>query len=162
MCVYKYRAKKNTGNIIESIIYADSPEEARKKILEMGYSPEEVDPITMPDRRVYERLDAQLLLRYSIFKRGKPAAAGQKQGLTRNISAGGVLLHCAERLPAGAIIDLCVEVPAEENIRCLTRIIRTEPVPLSENMYESAGSFLDLSLTERARLNRYILVSKRM
>jgi len=114
------------------------------------------------DRRVFERLAENVYVRYKIFKtqaRSSASAAGYEPelvGLSKNISAGGILFSAAENLPKATILDLLIELPDEAAVQCLARVVRcSERVANKE--YEVAVCFLDLPNADRSRLNRYVL-----
>lgn len=162
MGVYKYQATKSTtGVTIESIIYADHPEEAFEKIMEMGYVPEKIEEISAPDRRVNERLEIGLKVIYSRFKPGQVEAI-IREGSTSNISSGGMLFRADRSYDSGTILDLELELPEGiDNIKCLARIIRCDQIGQEERKYNIAVCFLDLPNSERSRINEYINQQKR-
>ncbi|MFH1093895.1 MAG: ATPase, T2SS/T4P/T4SS family [Candidatus Omnitrophota bacterium] len=112
------------------------------------------------DRRIYGRKDDRIYIRFKIFKAGK-AAPGvdfepEMVGVTKNISAGGLLFNISEYFTPGKIIEMKLELPDDErNIECLAKIIRCQEV-LANKDYEIAVCFLDLPNSERRRLSRYI------
>jgi len=112
------------------------------------------------DRRIYERLENNIYVRFKIFKPKSEQSADTFEpelvGVTKNISAGGLLFSVSEYFPAGKIIDLKLELPDEEkNIECLAKIIRCNEVVQNKD-YELAVCFLDLPNSERRRLSHYI------
>ncbi len=162
MGVYKYQAtKSSTGVTIESIIYADTTEEAFKKIIEMGYSPEKIEEINSPDRRVNERLEIGLKMIYSRFKPGQTNTR-TREGFTNNISSGGMLFLSEISLDRGQILAIELLLPDDiENIKCLCRVIRSGQINQQENKFNIAVCFLDLPNSERSRINDYITQQKR-
>ncbi|MFH1062058.1 MAG: PilZ domain-containing protein [Candidatus Omnitrophota bacterium] len=162
MGVYKYKATKSTtGGTIESIIYADSAEEAFEKIMEMGYAPEKIEEINAPDRRVNERLEIGLKIIYSRFKPGQEPRK-TREGSTSNLSSGGLLFKAEQSYDKGTILDLELELPEGiENIKCLARVIRCDKIGQEERQYNVAACFLDLPNSERSRINDYINQQKR-
>ncbi|MCM8813477.1 MAG: Flp pilus assembly complex ATPase component TadA [Candidatus Omnitrophica bacterium] len=116
------------------------------------------------DRRIFERLDDGLFVRFKIVRTKRlPAAEAQADfepeyaGLSRNISAGGLLFTTTENLSMGGIIDMAIEMPdGEKPIQCLGRVVRSTAV-VAEKGYDTAICFLDLPNAERARINRYVL-----
>ncbi len=165
MGAYRYEAKKETGEIIESIIYASSQEEAMEKIKDMGYLPVKIGDMLSPDsvseKRIYVRLDNRVYVRYKMFKLKTKSADDidyepEVAVITKNMSAGGLLLRTSESLALGTIIDLSLELPEENPVQCLARVVRIEEIVLDRD-YEIAVCFLDLPNLERARLNRYVL-----
>ncbi|MBU1044990.1 MAG: PilZ domain-containing protein [Candidatus Omnitrophica bacterium] len=162
MGVYKYQATKNiSGVTIESIIYADTIEEAFEKIVEMGYSPEKIEEINAPDRRVNERLEIGLKFVYSRFKTGQ-AKGRTREAFTQNISSGGMLFQSEISFDIGTILDVELYLPEGlDDIKCLCRVIRSDQINQQANQYNIAACFLDLPNSERSRINDYITQQKR-
>lgn len=160
--VYKYLATKNsTGKTIESIIYADTPEDAFEKIMEMGYAPEKIEEITTPDRRINERLSVALKVVYSLFKPGQ-SEPKLREGATYNISSGGMLFKAEKPYLRGKILEFSLKIPeGPEDIKCLAKVIRCDQAAEKEREYSIAVCFLDLPNTERTRINDYITQQKR-
>jgi type II secretory ATPase GspE/PulE/Tfp pilus assembly ATPase PilB-like protein len=113
------------------------------------------------DQRVHERVEDQLYVHYKLFKTSIKDSENIEYepeliGLTKNISAGGLLLNSSEQIAKGTILDVNMEMPDDErNIECLARVIRCTEVVAKKN-YEIAICFLDLTNSERSRLSRYI------
>lgn len=164
MVAYRYRAQKKSGEVIESVVYASSKEEAVEKIKETGCAQIEIGDIVSSetdDHRVYGRLNNSVYVHYKIFKKAK---ARKKEdidyepeiaGITKNMSAGGLLFNTSENLNIGTIIDLTLELKEEMPIQCLAKVVRIKEI-VSNKEYDTAVYFLDLPNSERARLNRYI------
>jgi len=156
MSAYRYQARKSSGNIVESILYASTEEQATRKIKELGYEPIKIEKINAPDRRVYERREISFTVRYAVFKPGRPLPENRMVAKTTNISAGGLLLNSENSLPMGTTIDLIIELPDAESIQCLGRVIRCKKQN-EEGYYRIAVFYLDISHDDRARLDSYIL-----
>ncbi|MDD5583897.1 MAG: ATPase, T2SS/T4P/T4SS family [Candidatus Omnitrophica bacterium] len=113
------------------------------------------------DKRVYSRLNSKVNVRYNIVKsEGDAAHKGlvlDRFSLTKNISAGGVLFIADEKISIGSIIELHLELPDgnEKPIGCLARVMRIEEME-PERTYAIAVCFLDMTGTERSRLNKFI------
>jgi len=112
------------------------------------------------DRRIYGRKDDRVYIRFKLFKATKGAAGVKFEpemvGVTKNISAGGLLFNISEYFAPGKIIEMKLELPDDaRNIECLAKIIRCEEI-LANKDYEIAVCFLDLPNVERRRLSRYI------
>ncbi|MCP4650256.1 MAG: Flp pilus assembly complex ATPase component [PVC group bacterium] len=118
----------------------------------------EIDSIDPADRRVFERLDNRVYVRYTFFKTGQKNAGYEPEqvAVTKNISAGGLLFDTSESLAVGEMVDLTLELPDETSVQCLARVIRVEEIVPNKN-YEIAVCFLDLPNVERSRLNRFVL-----
>jgi len=162
MGAYKYQATNTiTGITIESIIYANTNEEAFEKIMEMGYSPEKIEEINSPDRRVNERLEIGLKVIYSRFKPGQTNSR-VREGFTNNISSGGMLFQSEISFEQGKILDIELTFPEGfASIKCLGRVIRSDQINQQENKFNIAVCFLDLPNSERSRINDYITQQKR-
>jgi type II secretory ATPase GspE/PulE/Tfp pilus assembly ATPase PilB-like protein len=117
--------------------------------------------VKQTDQRIHERIDDQLYVNFKLFKTkvkdsGEIEYEPEMVGVTKNISAGGVLLNSAEDISKGIILDVNIEMPNnEKKIECLARVIRCTEIIPNKN-YEIAICFLDLASSERSRLNRYI------
>ena len=113
-----------------------------------------------PARRVYRRLDKQVKVRYKVFeienqliKRNDCAEAATD---TKNISAGGMLFVALNRLDAGSMLELKIELPNnQELIECLARVVRVEELKEGEE-YDIAVCFLDLTSADRIRLDKFV------
>ncbi|MFH1459968.1 MAG: PilZ domain-containing protein [Candidatus Omnitrophota bacterium] len=160
MKVFKYLAKKNIGTVIESIVYAESHEEATEKIKDMGYKPEKIEALAIADKRIYERLDIELKVLYSVFKPGKAKTQPQFSGTTKNISAGGLFFKTTKELLPGAVIDIILILPKNYGtFQCLAKIVRVNSK--TDDLYEAAVSFLDLPQDDCLKINKFVIKSNR-
>ncbi|MFH2137142.1 MAG: ATPase, T2SS/T4P/T4SS family [Candidatus Omnitrophota bacterium] len=152
--------KSVSKKISEKKTSASEIMEIAKETLQKHIAPKKKE-FNPADRRVYERLDNRVYVRYTIFKAEKKKnVEGEYEAVqvavTSNISAGGLLFNAVENLAIGLIIDLTLELPDEGPVQCLSRVVRVEErVPNKD--YEIAICFLDLPSSERARLNRFVL-----
>ncbi len=112
------------------------------------------------DRRVFERLDAQVNIRYKIVKSSALNKETHKKQaeftVAKNISAGGLRFVTKESLPLGTILELKIELPEDKHIECLARVVREEEIE-NERLYEMAVCFLDLSASNRTRLDKFVI-----
>ena len=156
MQAYKYFAKRQiNGKPIEAVVYANTAEEALKKIKEMGYSPEGLEKLNMPDRRVYARYDMKLPVWFNRFKPGVESEF-DIQGETVNISAGGLLFKTDRSFQPGMTIELMLELSeTDEDIQCLARVIRCG-LNEEEKSCTIAVCFLDLTHPEQNRLSEFL------
>jgi len=162
---YKYSARKGPGDYIESIVYAESKEQAMEKIVQLGYSQvsigELVPPSSQADKRVYVRVDSKVSIKYKTFK-GKIQEPDEDEfepellATTKNISAGGLLFYANDPLGQGEVIKLTLQLPDQNPIECLAKVVRSNKV-FAKSGYDIAVYFLDLPHVERLRLNRHIL-----
>lgn len=112
------------------------------------------------DKRVYPRLDLQAHVSYKLVKTEELATKGafspEGDSASKNISAGGLLLITTESLPVGTILELKIELPdGQKPIECLARVVRVEQTS-QENIFDTAVCFLDLTSSQRARLDNFI------
>jgi len=165
MPAYKYRAKKAPGEYIESVIYAQSQKEALERIDELGYEEVEIGDVVAPisdlEKRVYVRVNNKVYVKYKVYKGNtdeldKVDFEPEVAGITEDISAGGLCFRTQDYLSIGTVIELTLELPEGRSIKCLARVVRVE-AKLASKDYDVAVYFLDLSNTERVRLNRYVL-----
>ena len=156
MQAYKFVAKRQIGGKpIEAVVYANTAEEALKKIDELGYKPESIEKLDMPDRRVYIRFNMQLPVWFSRFKPGHESDFELK-GTTVNISAGGILFKTDRSFQPGITLELMLELSEnDEDIQCLARVVRCD-LNEQEKTCTIAVCFLDLTHPERNRLSEFI------
>ncbi len=111
------------------------------------------------NKRAYSRLNDEVNLRYKVYKSKdefKTGLTSEKLGVTKNISAGGLLIASGESLPVGTVLELNIELPDnKEPVECLARIVRVEEAEKAKT-YNVAVNFLDLTSAQRVRLNKYI------
>lgn len=156
MQAYKYVARRQiNGKSIEAVVYANTAQEALQKINELGYTPESIEKLNMPDRRVYNRFNMQLPVWFSRFKSGHESEF-EIQGMTINISAGGILFKTSKLLQLGVTIELMLELSeTEEDIQCLARVVRCDPDEQGTG-YSMAVCFLDLPHPDQNRLSVFL------
>lgn len=113
-----------------------------------------------PNRRLFMRLDAKIPIQWKIIPKEKippeRKPAVEFMTLTKNISAGGLFFIARELMPVSAIIELRIDLPDEEPIVCLARILRVEESEI-EGKYKVAVCFLDLSGRDRSRINKFVV-----
>ncbi|MBN1913185.1 MAG: Flp pilus assembly complex ATPase component TadA [Candidatus Omnitrophica bacterium] len=111
------------------------------------------------DKRAYPRLNDKINLRYKLIKSEgellKRGITPEQLSVTKNISAGGLLFIADEPLALGAILEINVEIPGEQPIQCLAKIVRAEESQGGKR-FDVAVCFLDLTGAERKRLNKYV------
>lgn len=120
------------------------------------------------ERRIYERLDEELTVYYREIeiqyrllskKRSRDILenSSEKRAVTKNISAGGLLLLMQENLFIGAILELRFKLPgsSEKMIECLGRIVRIEELPAEDKCLVGI-MFLDLPTEDRVVINQYV------
>jgi type II secretory ATPase GspE/PulE/Tfp pilus assembly ATPase PilB-like protein len=113
----------------------------------------------VPSKRVYRRLDKQVIVRYKVFEIEneliKRKDVAEEVSSTKNISAGGLLFLASDKLVVGSILELKIQLPnSEELIECLARVVRVEELE-ERKEYDIAVCFLDLTSAERIRLDKF-------
>ena len=112
------------------------------------------------ERRAFMRLDYdRVTVSYRIIKSPRHTEAStaiEERSLTKNISAGGVLFYANETLGTGTILELRFQLPNDdEAVECLARVVREEKAE-NDLIYEVACCFLDLTVRDRARLEKFV------
>ncbi len=111
------------------------------------------------NNRVYERLDSKVNLRYKKYNSQEEVLqqgyALEKLSVTKNISAGGLLLLSKEPMHVGSFLELKIELPdGGDFIECLAKVIRAEEK--EAGAYNVAVCFLDLTSAQRARMDKFV------
>jgi hypothetical protein len=83
------------------------------------------------DRRAASRYPIREDVRYRIVHSRTGPASGT--GKTLNISSGGVLFTCRDRLPVGVTVELAIDWPAKLEGTCRLRFVALGNVVRSEN-----------------------------
>jgi len=65
----------------------------------------------MDERRVFERIDASMKIKYEIVEK----AHALKSAASKDISGTGIRLALDEKLEAGAVLKVQIELPGEKN-----------------------------------------------
>ncbi|MFC1666920.1 ATPase, T2SS/T4P/T4SS family [Candidatus Omnitrophota bacterium] len=112
------------------------------------------------DRRVYNRVDRKINLRYKVFKSREGLLKGksvpEELSVTKDISAGGLVFVSDSPLPISSILELKIELlDGEEAIECLARVVRIDERE-SDKTYNIAVCFLDIASAQRVRLDKYV------
>ncbi len=159
-----------------------TPDEIMKVTKAERYEPEDFGPVAEPaakaanknglksdkhkvafgdkDGRAFPRLDIEMRIHYKIIK-FKSKELNQNSEIdyisdTKDISAGGLLFVSNNPLPLGAILEVKVGLLDEgKPMKCLARVVRVEE-RVTDNIYNIAVCFLDMSGVERNRLDKYI------
>lgn len=115
------------------------------------------------NKRIFQRLNNKANLIYKVLeiqdgliKRG---LGFEQFSATKNISAGGLVFISEEPIAVGSILELKLELPAEEPIECLAKLIRIEERQSgvsAKPKYDAAVCFLDLTSAQRLRLQKYV------
>ncbi len=156
---YKYRAEKiSDKKIVESVVDAASEEEASSKIQELGLKIISLEKMEHPDRRRHERLDIELEVAFVIVK-GEGRRDVEFEGVTKNISAGGLLLVSEEALKPGTLIELALEISPEIAIECMGRVLRSQPAGIEEK-FCLAICFVNLPMQDQVQIDQFVSKAK--
>ena len=137
---------------------------------EAGYSDRKIKD---DERRVYARMSRNFPVVFSVYKgpgrdgKAEASALGISESdfwnehsvITENISSGGLVFRNAFPLPAGAILNMTVDIPIvpgkpSKVVHCTVRVIRVDN--RGEDRYDVAVCFLDMSSRDRTELNSFI------
>lgn len=110
------------------------------------------------DRRVFQRLDGIVNVRYSVRGRDKL----KSETLPRNIGGGGLSMCLTERLQQGTILELEITVPdnPQKVILGVGEVLWTKPAGTIDigqgvNLYETGVSFVDIDPISIGRVYSY-------
>jgi Tfp pilus assembly pilus retraction ATPase PilT len=113
----------------------------------------------MSTKRAFRRLNQKINVRYSVVPaHGQDDASldAEYRTVTRNISAGGILFAAFEAPALGSVLDLVIEVPdGKDPVRAHARVVRVEEIEHLKK-YDVAVCLLDVTGSERIRLNKYV------
>ena len=145
-----------------------APDEIAQGDSSASPSSQEKTPSSLPEikmsspveRRAYIRLSVKANIRFRFIKSPKELSekklSPEQLSVTKNLSAGGLVFTTHELIPVGSILELQIELPgAKDPISCLSRVVRVEEVEAEQN-YDTAVCFLDLSGSDRAKLNQFV------
>ncbi len=118
------------------------------------------------ERRLFQRLTANVTVHYRLVKNARLPEQLAEDGAfeantqTKDISAGGLSFFLKEGIAAGSILELKIDLPGTNGIRCLAKVVRYQSVPDSP-YYETAVCFLDLSGRDRQTLDKFVEKEKK-
>lgn len=110
------------------------------------------------DSRTFLRLDTHVALQYRVVKAKEELvqkdALWEKLSATKNISAGGVAFIAIESIPVGAIIEVQLNLPDDKApLNCFAKVLWVKQL---DGSYEAGICFLDLTGSERTRVNAFV------
>lgn len=154
----------------EEVMQVTSAEEEVVKLEAMEKPPVvtdikiEGDEFSGSDKRVFERLDRKLNVRFNIYILKEELLESslhlERFSVTKNVSAGGLLFVSNISLPVGSILEMKLELPdAEPPMQCMARIVRIVEVE-PDKSYNIGVYFLDIKSADRSRIKKYISASK--
>ena len=147
----------------EEIMRVTSTEEDKEQqepvFLETGISQEKEQSQKAEDKRAYVRLDSNINIRFKVFHSPEElftrGYTPEQFSITKNISAGGLVFISDEQLAFGTVIELSIDLPqTQETVQCLARVVRVKE--LDKNKYDAAVCFLDLTGSQRTKLDKYV------
>ena len=119
-------------------------------------------------KRSYTRLKTNLKIRYrtvggpskslrQLIQPSRDETVLEESTSTKDISASGVLFYLDKSLSLGTILRITMEIPTDEDepIECLSRVERIDEI-MPDKVYGIGTRFMDMSYTDRARIERYI------
>lgn len=118
------------------------------------------------ERRIFQRLTANVTVHYRLVKNARLPEQLAEEGAfesntqTKDISAGGLAFFLKEGIAAGSILELKIDLPGSDGIRCLAKVVRYQSIPNSP-YYETAVCFLDLSGRDRQLLDKFVEKEKK-
>jgi len=114
-----------------------------------------------PDnQRVFKRVHSKVNITYKITDSAVAERLGDQQlehfAVTKDLSAGGLLFISDKSVPKGTILELTIRLPdGGAPLRCLSKIVRVAYRDM-DGAYDIAVCFLDLSSSERTRLDKFV------
>jgi len=114
------------------------------------------------DARVYPRVAQKVPMKYSVLH-GEiespytlTVKGTQHSTVTKDISAGGLVLLSGNHFSTGTILELIIQIgEGNPDIECLARVCRVEENKLT-NLHGVAAYYLDLSSADRVKLNNFV------
>ncbi|MBI2871002.1 MAG: PilZ domain-containing protein [Candidatus Omnitrophica bacterium] len=116
--------------------------------------------LSSSERRKFVRIDQRWYVVFQQLDNAlKHVYQKEVQGETRSVSMGGVLFRTREKVAAGALLELEVQLPGEgEPLVAIARVVRVAPVKdESGDGYDAALEFIWLYHKDSGRLNEAIL-----
>jgi type II secretory ATPase GspE/PulE/Tfp pilus assembly ATPase PilB-like protein len=111
------------------------------------------------NQRVFHRLSQKVNVRYKVVTVTEDhdgSRDAEYLTVTRNISAGGILFAAFEAPALGSVLALTIEIPDnKESILAHARVVRVEEVEHLKK-YDVAVCLLDVTGSQRSRLNKYV------
>ncbi len=132
----------------------------------LGKAPKYAPIEQTQERRLFQRLVASVTVHYRLVKNARTPetldadGAFESNSQTKDISAGGLSFFLKEGIPAGSILELRIDLPDTEGVRCLARVVRYQSVT-DTPYYEIAVCFLDLSARDRQVLDKFVEKEKK-
>ncbi len=125
--------------------------------------PQKLVPINQ--KREFVRLPVSLNVRFKVVKQDsqvKPEEPPEiQEGMTIDLSAGGLLLTTKALLEAGQLLELKVELSENESIYCKASVVRVFPRKHQNEDWKVAIIFEDINERQRDRIFKFIFDKQR-
>lgn len=113
----------------------------------------------MQERRRYMRLDVSVRVRWRRISEAANTSFGS-EGMTKNISAGGICLAFYETVEKGEMLALEIELPTGKVVRTTGRIAWTRAFDIlgieNEKQYDVGIEFLNISDEDRDDIGKFV------
>lgn len=114
-------------------------------------------------QRIYPRISRPVPFTYRlVHKLGADSSvvieySGQFQGVTNNLSAGGLCFTSREPVPLGAILDIDMSLCEERHVCCLARVCRSgTEAGTAEGRHRICAYYLDITTDDRRMISQHI------
>jgi len=112
--------------------------------------------------RVYQRLEIEVGIRYSLVRQSKDnphqllTEKVEHSSVTKDISAGGLRFVSGYTIPIGTIIQLQIQLErGGRSVNCLAKVCRVEDDQLS-SMFHLVVYYLDMSSGDRVKVEQFV------
>ncbi len=114
----------------------------------------------MIERRKYFRLKINVNLKWKKKDESKTESEEVNQGLTKDISGGGICLMTYKKLASGEKLDLEIALPTGRVIRSLGMVVWVSeiesPEASGQKRHDAGIEFLDISATDREEIKNFV------
>ncbi|MFH1094455.1 MAG: PilZ domain-containing protein [Candidatus Omnitrophota bacterium] len=109
------------------------------------------------ERRKFPRLNLSVDIEYSVIGKNQ---SSKSEGVTKNISSGGICVIVYERIDIGDILSLVINLPAGERpIQTEGRVVWIGDFILSDDKrssWDTGVEFTEISEDDSQRLSKYV------
>ena len=118
--------------------------------------------IRRTQRRNFVRINTKLPVSYTIISDELPEAAYSQQGITLDVSGGGIRFQTSLFLPEGTVLELKIDVQGLGQILALGKVVRTiSSGGKDANSYLIGVQFMIIGEKERDKIIRHIFDKQR-
>lgn len=121
--------------------------------------PQKMVPINQ--KREYVRLPVSLKVRFKNTEAKTDGEIEIQEGMTIDLSAGGLLLSTKVLLEAGQMLELKVDLTEKESIYCKANVVRVFPRKHQNEDWKVAINFADINDRQRDRIFKFIFDKQR-